>query len=305
MDDVARELAYALEHVTAAGGEDSQQADDDCCAHASSREVPVTIIAARVQYPCGYARTVLHMSTEAWDSAEFDAAVSQALLDRVDRGELDGCLRLFVPERAVVFGRQDHARPGFTDAVDAARDAGFAPVSRLAGGRAAVFHERTIALALAVPDPTPREGIRRRFEEVSTAIASALAALGVDARVGEVEGEYCPGSYSVNAGGTRKLAGIGQRLRRRAAHVGGVIVVDGADTVNRVLDPVYRALEYPVDLRVTGAVSDHANVGVDETLAALGEAFAAVSGGLVPTPIDEETLALARSLAADGGTEVP
>jgi octanoyl-[GcvH]:protein N-octanoyltransferase len=244
------------------------------------------------------------MSTEAWDPPELDAAVSEALLDRVDRGELGGHLRLFVPKRAVVFGRQDRARPGFSEAADAARDAGFAPVLRLAGGRAAVFHERTIALALAVPDPTPREEIRRRFEEVSAAIASALAALGVDARVGEVEGEYCPGSYSVNAGGARKLAGIGQRLRRRAAHVGGVIVVDGADTVNRVLGPVYRALEYPVDLRVTGAVSDHANVGVEETLAALIKAFGSMAGELVPAPIDEGTLALARSLAADGGAGV-
>ena len=33
-------------------------------------------------------------------------------------------------------------------------------------------------------------------------IASALRGLGVDAHVGAVPGEYCPGDHSVNARGT-------------------------------------------------------------------------------------------------------
>ena len=56
----------------------------------------------------------------------------------------------------------------------------------------------------------------------------ALQRLGVDARVGEVPREYCPGDYCVNARGQTKLAGIGQRLIKGAWHIGGVIVVDEA-----------------------------------------------------------------------------
>ena len=55
--------------------------------------------------------------------------------------------------------------------------------------------------------------------------------LGVDARVGEIPGEYCPGAYSVNARGVKKLMGVGQRLVPSAAHVGGVVVVNGANRV--------------------------------------------------------------------------
>ena len=50
-----------------------------------------------------------------------------------------------------------------------------------------------------IADPQPPKRTYERFEEVAGLIADALRALGVDARVGEVPGEYCPGAYSVNA----------------------------------------------------------------------------------------------------------
>ena len=102
---------------------------------------------------------------------------------------------------------------------------------RLAGGRAAVFREGTLELAHAVPEPDPRPGIHDRFEAEASLIAEALQSLGVDARVGEVPGEYCPGRWSVNAGGTRKLAGIGQRVIHGGAHVGTVVVVEDAESI--------------------------------------------------------------------------
>ena len=94
----------------------------------------------------------------------------------------------------------------------AARGQGFESVLRLAGGRAAVFHEGTIGLAHAVPDATPRLGSAQRFELTAGLVARALRGLGVDARVGEVQGEYCPGHLQRQRRGERKLAGIGQRL---------------------------------------------------------------------------------------------
>ena len=39
-----------------------------------------------------------------------------------------------------------------------------------------------------------------------------LSTLGVHAEIGRLPGEYCPGDYSVHAGGRVKLAGIGQRV---------------------------------------------------------------------------------------------
>jgi octanoyl-[GcvH]:protein N-octanoyltransferase len=100
-------------------------------------------------------------------------------------------------------------------------------VVRLAGGRPAVFTPGTIAFAWSVPTEEPSTGIAERFEVLSGCLAAAARSFGLDGRVGEVPGEYCPGTSSVNVGGTHKVAGVGQRLLRRAAHTGGVVVVDG------------------------------------------------------------------------------
>lgn len=210
--------------------------------------------------------------TRSWAPPALDAAVSEVLLRRSPDGE--AVLRLFVPDRAVVFGRQDRARPGFRAAVDAAMRAGYAPVMRLAGGRAAVFHEGTVALALSAPEPAPRETIADRFRFVSGAIADALRSTGVDARVGEVPGEYCPGAYSVNVGGTHKVAGIGQRLIAGGAHVGGVIVVSGPEAINEVLGPVYRSLGYDWDPAATGSLSQRVDASPADVIDAVAAALA-------------------------------
>src|SRR5436190_327614 len=92
--------------------------------------------------------------------------------------------------------------------------------------------------------------------ELSTASPpTLLRTLGVDARVGEIPGEYCPGAYSVNARGATKLAGIGQRMIRGAAHMGGVVVATGADQIADVLVPVYEALELDWDPATSGSVA--------------------------------------------------
>jgi hypothetical protein len=52
--------------------------------------------------------------------------------------------------------------------------------------------------------------------------------------------------------------GVGQRLVRGAAHVGGVVVVDDGERIRDVLIPVYRALEIDWDPRTTGALADRA-----------------------------------------------
>jgi lipoate-protein ligase A len=229
--------------------------------------------------------------------AAFDTAVSAALLRRVAAGEVPETFRIFVPDRIVAFGRQDRVRPGYPEAVAAADDAGFAPVERLAGGRAAVFHEDTLSFSWALPDPAPQASIHARFAEVAGLIAEALRSLGVDARVGEVPGEYCPGEYSVNAGGARKLMGVGQRLIRGAAHIGGVIVVGGADLVNLPLVPAYRHLGYPWDPATTGAISDEVPGLTTDDVAGAVLGVLARNRSLEEGEVDAGTLDLAERLA--------
>ena len=187
-----------------------------------------------------------------------DTAVSHSILESVSQGEIGGILRLFKPGRVVAFGLADRASEGYPVAIRAARAHGYEAVERLAGGRAAVFHESTLAFSWAVPDPNPRAAIDRRFEIISSIMVEAFESLGVDARVGPLPGEYCPGDWSVNAGGRVKVMGVGQRLVRSAAHVGGVVVVDNGYLIRDVLIPVYRALRLDWDPRTAGSLADRA-----------------------------------------------
>jgi lipoate-protein ligase A len=239
------------------------------------------------------------------DQPELSTEISRTILRRVAAGELPPTVRIHRPGNEVAFGRQDLASPGYDAAAEAARAAGFAAVERLAGGRAAVFHEGTIAIARAYRDPHPPKRTYARFEEMADLIADALRGLGVDAGIGEVPGEYCPGAYSVNARGKTKLAGIGQRMIRGGAHMGGVVVASGSDEVARVLVLVYRALELDWDPATSGSVADELGREVDP-----GEIEEAVIAELakryelVDAELDEETVdAAARSLEASRAAE--
>lgn len=186
----------------------------------------------------------------------FDTAVSRVLLQQVAEGARAETLRLHRTGDVMAFSVLDRTRPGFARAVQAARTAGFAPILRLAGGRAAPFSGGTLALAWSRPVEELRAGVRERFEEIAEILAASLRGLGVDARVGEVPGEYCPGGFSVNARGRKKLAGVGQRVIRGAAHVGGVVVAEGSAPLRCVLEPVYEALGYEMDPDAVGSVED-------------------------------------------------
>src|SRR5918994_4611461 len=194
----------------------------------------------------------------------FDTAVSRALMLKVAEGKVPGTVRLYRPDRIVAFGGADVRARGFRAAVDAARGRGFASVQRLAGGRAAVFHEGTIAFARSAADSDPTARTFARFEEMSGILAAALGRLGVDARVGEVPGEYCPGEYSVNAGGRTKLAGIGQRIVAGASHIGGGGVGAGGGGVRGVLVPVYDALELEWNPATAGSIADEVPADWDQ-----------------------------------------
>ena len=233
------------------------------------------------------------------ESPALDTAVSRALLQRVSSGFEPETLRLYRPGPIVAFGPQDVRAQGYRAAVQATRDEGYHAVNRLAGGRAAVFHEGTIAFAWTIPDPDPRARVWERFDEIAEIMATALKSLGVDARVGEVPGEYCPGKHSVNARGVKKIMGVGQRTISRAAHVVGVLVVSGSKRIRDVLTPVYHALELDWDPEATGSVEDELGVGDFEAVkhAVLDEFVSRYE--LTEGKLDAATIAVARSL--EGG----
>ena len=234
-----------------------------------------------------------------------DVAVSRALMLRVAAGELPETLRLARPAPMVAFAKRDVVAPGYDAAVAAARAGGFEAIVRLAGGRAAVFHPGTMEIGHAVPEPEPRAGIHPRFRRMAARIARALRGVGVDARVGEVPGEYCPGRYSVNARGAAKLAGIGQRIVAGGSHTGCVLVVSDAERVRDVLLPVYAALGLEWDPDTTGSVEaelDGRPAASASRWDGIRDAILAAYArdrDLVEADLDEQTLALARRLAPE------
>lgn len=228
----------------------------------------------------------------------FDTAVSHALLRRAGRGEIGETLRVSIPARMVAFGRQDVASDGYTRAAVEARQRGFAAIERLAGGRAAVFHPGTISFSWTVPDLEPRAGITTRFKEIADVVAASLERLGVDAHIGEIPGEYCPGTYSVSARRRYKIMGVGQRVISGAAHVGGVIVVNDSPAIRDVLVPVYAELGVPWEPATVGSIEDE--LGAPRDIEKVADTFVAefadrfaVEEGL----LDDPTLAEAEELA--------
>jgi len=152
-----------------------------------------------------------------------------------------------------------------------------------------------------MPDVYARDRIRRRYELISCAIAGALRQIGVDVRVGPVPGEYCPGAYSISAGGCAKVAGISQRVVARAAHVGGVIVVDGSDRVREALRPVNAALGIEWDPSTVGSVCDEVGPVPWDAVAEALLVHLSIQLDLRPGVIDARLLRRALELGREAG----
>jgi lipoate-protein ligase A len=185
-----------------------------------------------------------------------DTGISHALVLEVGAGRQPETLRLHETADIVAFGRHDTITPGYDRAVAAAIARGFTPVERLAGGRAAVFHTGTLAFAWAIPSEDPRAGVTERFKLITQILRDAIRSIGVEAEVGELAGEYCPGAYSIHGDHRIKLVGVGQRLVRGAAHVGGVICVRDGERIRNVLEPVYHELGLEWDPSTAGAIDE-------------------------------------------------
>ena len=227
-----------------------------------------------------------------------EVAVSHALVERVNEGALGPVLRLYRPAPTLAFGRLDVLRPGFAAAAAAAREHGFEPVVRAPGGHAVAYHEGCLGIDELLPEADPIAGMQERFARSGAVLADALLGLGVDARVGRVPGEFCPGEFTVNARGAVKLVGTAQRVVRRASLLAASVAVHGADALRDVLADVYRALELDWDPATAGGVADEvAGVTVDDVERAVLDAYAS-RWELVEAALDAGTLERARRLLA-------
>ena len=221
-----------------------------------------------------------------------EVAVAHALVEQVNSGAFDSVLRVYRPAPTVAFGRLDRLRPGFGAAVEAARRHGFEPVLRAPGGHAVAYHEGCLGFDELLGEVDPIAGMHSRFALSGDRVARALRALGVDARVGPVPREFCPGEFTVNARGAVKLVGTAQRVLRHASLLAASVAVSGADRLRAVLVEVYAALELDMDPATVGAVADEvAGVGVDDVERAVLSAYE-----VTEAPLGAATLALARSL---------
>jgi lipoate-protein ligase A len=179
-------------------------------------------------------------------------------------------LRIFSPEPTAAFSRRDTLRPGYPAAVAAVRAAGFEPVVRPQGGSLALYHRGSVVVDHVCRTPDAGRDPLERFRRFAALHAAVLTGLGADVRIGPVPGEYCPGEYSINLGGTVKVVGSAQRVTRDGWLFSSVFQVAGAAALREPLTAAYAALGYDFDPATVGALE---SVPVGAVTAALTDAY--------------------------------
>lgn len=180
--------------------------------------------------------------------------LQQAVLEEVASSERAPAALFWTSSQFVAVTRLEAHLPGFDEAVKVARGAGFPVLVRNSGGGAVAANEGSVSFSLTFPVRDLRHGLYERYSECSDLIVSALQRLSVAAEAGEVEGEFCPGAYSIRTGGSQgiKVAGLAQRVTRRAARVEALILVNKTSKLVPVLESVYQALNLPFRSRSVG-----------------------------------------------------
>ncbi|WP_329475001.1 lipoate--protein ligase [Kribbella sp. NBC_01484] len=226
-----------------------------------------------------------------------ELAFGHALVRRASAGEVEEALRVYRPSGpVVVFGRRDTRLPGFGAAVRAARAAGFEPLVRAVGGRPVAYTDQALVVDHVKHERLAPDGMETRFKQYGSLYADVLQTLGIDARVGAVPGEYCPGAHSVNARGVAKLVGTGQRVVPDGWLFSALVVVGDDGRLQPLLADVYRHLELPFDPASVGSLSTEVpGLTVETVERHLLDAYGATD----PQALDDATLELAKSLAAD------
>jgi octanoyl-[GcvH]:protein N-octanoyltransferase len=184
------------------------------------------------------------VNSEHQRAPEDGFGLQQAVLEEVASGERGPTALIWTSSRYVGVTRPETRLPSFDKAVEAAMASGFPVLVRNSGGGAVAANEGSISFSLTFPVEDLRHGLYERYVEGVDLVAAAIRRIGVAAEGGEVEGEFCPGAYSVRSGGPRgiKHAGLAQRVTRRAARVEALILVSSTAELAGVLERFYAAL---------------------------------------------------------------
>ena len=236
----------------------------------------------------GGARPELTVLRHGPGDALTDLAMARALLNAVRDGDRGPTLRIYRPSPTVAFGARDRFLDGFRPAIEAARSHGFTPALRTLGGRAAAYPPGSIVIDHIEPTREFLTQTQDRFVRFGEMYAAALRGIGIDARMGEIPGEYCPGEHSVNVGGEIKAIGTAQRVVGGAWLFSSSIIVEDPDPIRAVLTDVQAALGLVWEPRTGGAISElHPDVTADAVeealLAAYAREYDLVPGTLTPT----------------------
>jgi octanoyl-[GcvH]:protein N-octanoyltransferase len=160
------------------------------------------------------------------------------------------------PRPTAAFSPQDTTNRHYLRATEQARARGFVPVERGTGGRLTMFDENALGITIVAPQAAPQGRTMERFVILSSAIADGLKSLGIDARVGELPNEYCPGRFSINADGRIKLVGVAQRMNQRCVQMGAVISVIRSDSACAGIAEAYDTMGLTFNPDTYGAISE-------------------------------------------------
>ncbi len=171
--------------------------------------------------------------------------LQQVVLEEVAAGHRGPAALLWTSSRYISVTYPETHLPSFGTAARLGEEAGFPVLVRNSGGGAVAANEGSISFSLTFPVEDLRHGLHERYAEGADLVVATLGKLGVAAEAGEVEGEFCPGAYSVRSGGPLgiKIAGLAQRATRRAARLEALVLVTKTAELKGVLSRFYGALD--------------------------------------------------------------
>ncbi|SDG61472.1 Lipoate-protein ligase A [Lentzea fradiae] len=223
--------------------------------------------------------------------------VVPALLLRAPEAAWSELVHVYVPQGpTVAFSGRDLRSPGIAAATEVAHEAGFATVVRSPGGRMVAYDEGAVVIDHLDRTTGLRHAGSATFAANAESHVQVLRALGdVDARVGEVDGEYCPGEYSINVGGVAKVVGSAQRITATGSLFSTVVQVTVSDRVRAVLAAVSDALGYELTRSTVAGLTDYApTLTPAEVAAAFSKDYLSRLGaveGMLPSGVAEHASA--------------
>src|SRR5699024_12667327 len=96
------------------------------------------------------------------------------------------------------------------------------------------YHPGSLVIDHIEPSDSFITNTTARFTGFGLDYVEVLRGIGIDARLGEIPGEYCPGEHSVNVAGRLKAIGTAQRVVSGAWLVSSSVVVEDPDPIRAV-----------------------------------------------------------------------